>query len=104
MEELERRQLLNDIKELVNKGYSYNGVSLVSGANTIEGDFFGFSIGSTKPTTMVITKSKANIKLNGAALAITDDLINFASEGEFVPMEFTKMTITGTGYVKCYNK
>lgn len=85
------------------KGFAEQGAHLVSGATTVTGNFYGFTVGSTKPDTLKITTT-AKTTLNGVALATTDDIVNFVSEGEFVPIEFTSITLTGAGYVKCWAK
>ena len=93
-------KLLNDISS---KSYSFNGISFVSGANTLKGEFYGLSVGNTRPDSLKIVP-KDNLKLNGAILQSSDDILEFLSSGEFVPMEFTEITLTGNGYVKCFNK
>jgi len=103
MTQAEEQRLLSAIEALKNQGYSFNGVSLVSGANTIKGDFYGLSIGSTKPDSLKIVP-KDNITLNGSQLLASNELVDFLSEGEFIPIEFTEITLTGSGFVKCYNK
>ena len=103
---MEKRDLNTVEQELVllnRNGYAQQGCELLSGSTTVTGNFYGFSIGATKPTTLKIT-TLANITLNGTALAPTDDIISFVSEGEFVPINFTSITITGSGYIKCYKK
>lgn len=98
-------QLEGALTDLQRKSMALNGVVFVSGATTINGNFYGFAVGSTKPDTLKITCVKGKGFLNNAELAATDDIINFVSEGEFVPVEFTSMTTTGaTGCVKCYSK
>lgn len=103
---MEKRDL-NTIEQLLSvinmKAYSQQGCELVSGATTKTGNFYGFSVGATKPDTLKITTT-ASVTLNGTALASTDDIINFVSEGEFVPIEFTSITLTGAGYVKCFKR
>ena len=94
---------INTIKDINHKGFSFNGVNLLSGANTIKGDFYGLAIGALKPTSIKITP-KNNILLNGTAVTIATELIDFFVEGEFIPIEFTEIIITGTGFVKCFNK
>lgn len=98
-------RLENSVNELQNKGLANSGIVFVSGATTVTGHFYGFAVGSTKPDTLKITCTKGKGFLNTAELAATDDIINFVSEGEFVPIEFTSITTTGAaGCVKCYNK
>ena len=101
------KELLNKLKTILqdskSKSFSEKGVELISGANTRKGNFYGLAVGSTKPTSIKIVP-KDNIFLNGVAVTIATELVDFFTEGEFVPIEFTQIIITGTGFVKCYNK
>lgn len=103
MDQNQENRFINAIREINNKGFSFNGVNLLSGANTIKGNFYGLTIGSIKPDSIKIVP-KDNVKLNGIAVTISTELVNFFVEGEFIPIEFTEIIITGTGYVKCFNK
>lgn len=96
--------IIEKLDELNRKGYAFNGIDIVSGANSIEGDYFGFTISPTKPDTLKITPKNANLLVNGAAATIATDLVAYFAEGQFVPVEFTKMTLTGSGHVACYKK
>lgn len=103
MEKALTRTSTDQLITIASKGFANQGCHLISGATTVTGNFYGLSVGSTKPDTLKITVT-SNVKLNGIALASTDDIINFLSEGEFFPVEFTSITLTGSGYVKCYSK
>jgi hypothetical protein len=104
MEKKDEDKLIMRIEDLVNKSFSFNGIHLLSGDASCEGNFFGFSVGAAKPTTIKIVSASNNIQLNGATLTENDNIADFVSEGEFVPVEFTKMTITGSGKIKNYKK
>ena len=100
---------INDIiKQIVekfgNKSHGENGCIFISGAQTIPGNFYGISIGATKPDTLKITTSEKTYKLNAATLAATDDLINFVSEGQYLPINCTSITTTGSGYLIAWYK
>lgn len=104
MDKREIIQMENALIDLQKKSMAIQGIHLVSGATTVTGHFYGFSVGSTKPDTLKVIPITGKVYINGVALASTDDLVNFVSEGEFVPVEFTSITLTGAGYVKCYSK
>lgn len=92
------------IEKFSNKSHGENGCVFISGAQTITGKFYGISIGATKPDTLKITTSEKPYFLNGAKLAATDDLINFVSEGQYLPINCTSITTTGTGYMIAWYK
>ena len=89
--------------EAIRKGHAEQGCHLISGATTVTGNFYGFTIGVTAPDSLKLT-TESNIILNGTALAVSDDIINFFSIGEYVPIQFTSITLTGSGYVKLWAK
>lgn len=92
------------IERLVNKSHGENGCVFISGAQTISGSFCAISIGATKPDTLKITTSEKPYLLNTANLAATDDLINFVTEGQYLPINCTSITTTGSGYIIAWYK
>jgi hypothetical protein len=97
------QQLLDMAVKANRKAHAEQGCHLISGSTTVTGNFYGFTLGLTAPTSLKIT-TNSNVILNGTALASTDEIISFVSPGEYVPIEFTSITITGSGYVKLWSK
>ena len=88
-------------KEIKNKMFANSGIHFISGANTVEGTFYGISVGYTKPDSIKVTPIQ-EMYINGAAVTSDTELVDFLNEGEFVPIMCSSITTTGTGYLKAY--
>lgn len=95
-----------DSDELNYKAHAEDGCIFLSGAATATagtGYFYGISFGAVKPDSIVIDFGdyEASYSLNGAT-ATSEDLIDFFSPGEYVPLKFKEVTITGSGAIKIW--
>ena len=94
-------EIFKDIKRFIEKfgrkDHGESGCVFMTGAVTVTGNFYGFSVGSTKPDSIVVTVDTKPYKLNAADLSASDDIINYCSVGDYVPISFTSITITGSG-------
>lgn len=86
------------------KAHGEQGCTFMSGATTITGNFYGFSVGATKPDSIVLTTLNGTYTLNGTTLAADDDIVDYVIEGEYLPIQFTSITTTGSGYLKLWHK
>lgn len=97
--------LQNLIEKFSNKSHGEQGCTLVTGATTVIGNFYGFSVGETKPDSIVLTiKGDKPVRLGTTTLAADDDIIDFVTAGGYFPIEFTSITTTGTGSLIAWNK
>ena len=98
------KQLSETLISLDRKSFGNQGCTFMSGATTITGQFSGISVGSVKPDSIVLTTSTTTYTLNGTTLAADDDIVGFVNEGEYIPIHFTSITTTGSGYLKLWHK
>jgi len=96
--------------ENVIKSHAVNGASFVSLTGSIgPNDYYGILIGDTVPVTITVTFGKyaalydidGTTPTGGQQVAISGSYFN---AGEYVPIMFTNMSVTGTGYVKAFKK
>lgn len=91
--------------ESIRKNHGEQGCTFMSGATTITGNFYGISIGSVKPNTIVLTTlGTTSYNLNSTVLDVDDNIVDFVVEGEYIPISFTSITTTGSGYLKLWHK
>jgi len=92
------------------KSHGENGAVLASATGTIgPGDFFGILFGSVVPSSMDFTFGRYSdlyvvdgvSPTAGQAVTIAGEYFNV---GEYFPIKFTSVDITGSGYVKVYKK
>jgi len=88
-------------REIKNKMFANSGIHFISGANTIEGTFYGISVGAIKPDSIKVEPIQ-EMYINGSAVTSDTELSDFLNEGEFVPIVCSSITITGSGYLKAY--
>jgi hypothetical protein len=103
------KKIFDIIKELIerltSKSHGEQGCVFMSGANTITGNFYGFSVGGTLPDSIVVTTiNNKPYKLNAANLTITDDIVSYVSTGDYLPIQFTSITTTGSGFLVLWYK
>lgn len=97
-------EILKNILKYFRQGQASNGCVFISGAQTVTGNFSGLSVGSAKPDTINLTVTSSRYKLNASYLQTDDDIVDFVTEGQYLPIEFTSITTTGTGYIVAYKK
>jgi len=95
---------LRKITEYFKQSQATSGCIFVSGATTITGNFNGLSIGSVKPDSISLTVPGSMYKINSTYLQTDDDIAPFMTEGQYIPLEFTSITTTGSGYAIVYKK
>lgn len=95
----------NLIEKFSNKAHGEQGCTLLNGATTITGKFYGFSVGETKPDSIVLTiDGDKPVRLGTTTLAANDDIIDYITSGGYFPIGFTSITTTGTGSLILWNK
>lgn len=97
-------ETLKNILKYFKQGQASDGCIFISGATTITGNFSGLSVGSVKPDSIVLTVTGSMYKMNDSYLQKDDDIVPFIVEGQYIPIEFTSITTTGSGYVIAYKK
>lgn len=95
-------KVISLLEQINYKEQGGRGCQLASGAVTITGNFYGFSVGAIKPTSIKITTNQ-EVLLNGTAITTATELVNFFIEGEFIPIRGSAITITGSGYMKAWS-
>jgi len=97
-------KFLEKITNYFKQSQATSGIVFISGATTISGNFNGLSIGSMKPDSIVLTVPGSMYEMNSTYLQTDDDVAPFVVEGQYIPIEFTSITTTGSGYVIAYKK
>ena len=88
-----------------NNDHGKNGCHFMSGATTITGNFYGFSVGANLPSTIILTTTNnKQYFINNNVLEINNDIVDYVVEGEYLPIEFTSITTTGSGNLKLWYK
>lgn len=99
------KRLSSIFQNSYNNNHGKNGCHFMSGATTITGNFYGFSVGASIPDSIILTTSNnKHCFINSAVLAISSDISDYVVEGEYLPIEFTSITTTGSGNLKLWNK
>jgi len=95
-------KVISLLEQSLYKEQAGRGCQLASGAVTITGNFYGFSVGAVKPDSIKITTNQ-EVLLNGTAITAATELVNFFVEGEFIPIRGSSIIITGSGYMKAWS-